>query len=389
MAEPFNEYVLKIASRCNLRCTYCYEYSLGDESWRRNARRMSESTALTVAARIREHSIAHNVQSVCVSFHGGEPLFAGPEHIDRLASILRDAAQGAFELTLTMQTNAMLIDKSICEVLSRHCISVSVSIDGGRVANDRHRIFTSGRSSYQATVDGIRLLQQLIPGQPSGLLAVIDVKNDPLEVFDDLASLGIGYIDFLLPHHHWDRLPDRVRGLDHEYGEWYWKIFDAWTKGRHSHIEIRFFDNIVKQFLSAPSNFEVMNLAPVRLVTVNTDGDIESVDTLKSTSPGIQQTGLNIRQHSFDEALKVRLIASRQSKMNQLAPKCRACTYVKECAGGYFPHRYSEANQFENPSVYCSDLYWLLDRIAERLHQTTAKHNTVVQQQTTAAQIAS
>jgi len=100
-------------------------------------------------------------------------------------------------------------------------------------------------------------LQARVPGQPCGLLAVIDVANDPLEVFDDLAALQIGHIDFLLPHHHWGRRPLRTKPHDHEYGDWLWQIFDAWTKGRHSHVDIRFFRNIVLQFLGAPSNFEV------------------------------------------------------------------------------------------------------------------------------------
>ncbi len=32
--EPINEFIIKISSRCNLNCSYCYEYNLGDDSWK-------------------------------------------------------------------------------------------------------------------------------------------------------------------------------------------------------------------------------------------------------------------------------------------------------------------------------------------------------------------
>ena len=33
------------------------------------------------------------------------------------------------------------------------------------------------------------------------------------------------------------------------------------------------------------------------------------------------------------------------------------------CAGGYLPHRFSRANRFDNPSVYCDDLKTLIGAI--------------------------
>src|ERR1043166_2879062 len=31
---PFREFVLKVHSRCNLTCDYCYIYEMADQSWR-------------------------------------------------------------------------------------------------------------------------------------------------------------------------------------------------------------------------------------------------------------------------------------------------------------------------------------------------------------------
>jgi uncharacterized protein len=120
-----------------------------------------------------------------------------------------------------------------------------------------------------------------------------------------------------------------------------------------------------------------MNLTPAALVTITTDGEIEGVDCLKSTASGLQKTGLNILTTSFDEVLPVRLLALRQSGFGQLSTTCQRCKYSRVCAGGYFPHRFSQKNEFMNPSVYCTDLYWLISQIEDRI-RARARQNVGV-----------
>jgi len=49
-----------------------------------------------------------------------------------------------------------------------------------------------------------------------------------------------------------------------------------------------------------------------------------------------------------------------------LGPTCQACDLVRVCGGGYLPHRYSAANGFANPSVYCADLQHVIQHIQHR-----------------------
>ena len=372
--EPINEYVVKVASRCNLNCSYCYEYNLGDDSWRRQAKFMDEATCRALAGRIREHSLRHGVSHVFATLHGGEPTLAGPERIDRYCSILRQAAEDAFELQIGLQTNGTLVSDALVAVIRRHRISVSVSIDGDRAANDRHRVDHRGRSSFEATVQGIQKLQAEAPECLDALLAVIDVRNDPIETFDFAASFGIPWMDFLLPHHNWNSPPPRPDGDPVAYGRWYWALFEAWISGRHRSVEIRFLKNIVQQVVGGPNVLESMTLAPCTIVTITSDGDIEAVDCLKSTASGLQQIGLNVHTADLDRALRARMVAIRQSGEQQLCSTCRQCRYKRECAGGYFPHRFSRDREFDNPSVYCRDLMWLIERIERRLSRKTDLH---------------
>jgi uncharacterized protein len=104
MKLPFNEFIIKVASRCNLNCDYCYEYNLGDDSWRRQPRFMSLATAEQAARRIREHAERHHLGGVSILFHGGEPLLAGPRRLRELVSTFRAALKPAVRVSFGIQT---------------------------------------------------------------------------------------------------------------------------------------------------------------------------------------------------------------------------------------------------------------------------------------------
>ena len=86
---PFRQFILKVHSRCNLSCSYCYVYEMADQSWRQLPRQMSRAVVSQVARRIAEHADAHRLPSVDVILHGGEPLLAGASRLTELAGLLR------------------------------------------------------------------------------------------------------------------------------------------------------------------------------------------------------------------------------------------------------------------------------------------------------------
>ena len=50
-----NSLVVKVASRCNLNCTYCYVYNMGDESYKKQPKFMSEDVIQSLFLRIKNH----------------------------------------------------------------------------------------------------------------------------------------------------------------------------------------------------------------------------------------------------------------------------------------------------------------------------------------------
>jgi uncharacterized protein len=70
---PIHFYIVKVHSRCNLDCVYCYEYNQGNDGWKDMPKVMSIDTFKTLCQRISQHAIANNLKDVFISFHGGEP----------------------------------------------------------------------------------------------------------------------------------------------------------------------------------------------------------------------------------------------------------------------------------------------------------------------------
>jgi uncharacterized protein len=94
------------------------------------------------------------------------------------------------------------------------------------------------------------------------------------------------------------------------------------------------------------------------------------VDSLKAAFDGATYLGYNVFEHTVDAAMQHALIRTRQAGAAQLCESCRACPVAGFCGGGYLPNRYSEERGFDNPSIYCADLYKLIRHV----HATAAEY---------------
>lgn len=366
--EPVREVVLKITSRCNLDCHYCYVYHGPDQSWRSQPRMMSEAVIAATAGRIGEHARAHGLSRIRARFHGGEPLLAGAGRLERAIAALR-AALPPGGLELDLQTNGVLLDAPFLEVLTRNDVQVSVSLDGSKAVNDRRRRTADGRGSHAKVARALRLLgAERFHTLFAGLLCVIDVRSDPVAVYSELASFAPPAMDFLLPLGNWSRPPARpARGpAGTEYADWLIALFDHWYSLRHA-PRIRIFDEIIHLLLGGRPGTEIMGGGPSGYLVVETDGTIEGPDSLKSAYPGAARTGMSVRTHSFDDALRHPVFAVPRRGLPSLNDICQSCPVLAVCGGGQYAHRYRAGDGFDNPSVYCADLRRLITHIGRRV----------------------
>lgn len=372
--QPFQQFVLKIHSRCNLDCDYCYVYRSADQGWRSQPARMSGSTVMQIAMRIAEHVRIHGLTKVDVTLHGGEPLLVGADHLEFVCTTLRSHLPRGVEVDLQIQTNGTLLDVAILEVLHRHDVRVGVSLDGVPLVHDARRSRTNGRGSHSLVTRGLDLMRE--PRyRPlfAGLLCVIDLRADPVATYEHLLSHDPPVVDFLLPHANWSNPPrGKSQRTAAAHGEWLMAVFDRWYSAPKPETSVRLFEGIIRGLLGRPSRVESIGLSPACVVVVETDGSIEQVDALKSAYDGAAATGLDVHRDAFDPALLLPGFAARQAGLAALPESCQRCDVVGVCGGGYYPHRYHRSTGFHNPSVYCADLTALIRHVRSRVRNDLA-----------------
>lgn len=370
---PFRQFVLKIHSRCDLACDHCYVYEHADQSWRGRPTAIAPGTVVKAGERIAEHARDHRLSEVHVILHGGEPLLVGVSRLAEIARALRRAIEPVCRLDLRIHTNGVRLSAEFCEVLLAERVLVGISLDGDQSANDLHRRYANGRSSYDQVLRAVGLLRQdRYRELYAGLLATIDIRSDPVAVYRALAALDPPNLDFLLPHGTWETPPPGTGTPGATpYADWLAAVFTEWTRDGRG-VPVRMFQSIIDTTLGGVSSTESLGLAPSDVAVIETDGTIEQADSIKVTFDGAPETGLDIFRHPLDAAAAHPAIRARQQGIGGLSATCRQCPVVNSCGGGLYAHRYRNGSGFDNPSVYCADLKKIITHVRTRLRPTPA-----------------
>jgi uncharacterized protein len=364
--RPFHTFLVKVSSLCNLNCSYCYVYQSPDDSWKSKPKFLEPETAHHIAAAIQQHVDEHKLSEVAIIFHGGEPLLAGLGRLQMLVGIFSSLVH--CRIRWGLQTNGTLLNDALIGFLFEHEFSVGLSIDGMRVHNDRHRVYHSGASSYDDTVAAIRLLQSYPNWKQilGGVLFVVDIRNNPVDVLKAIIDLEVPGAKLLLPDAHHGFPPPYSNTGSLVYGKWLCEFFNTWFNN-FPDLEVPFLEEIIKLMFGGVSSAEEIGAKSVDLIVVETNGEIEAVDTLKIVGREATYTGMNVTSHTFSEVLSHPAIYARMSAFEALCDTCMKCEHLAHCGGGYIPHRYSARNGFLNPSVYCEDLKYLFSHMRKVL----------------------
>ena len=385
LAEPnaplFNTFLIKIASRCNIDCDYCYMYHHVDQSWLRRPRFMSNDTVMALAEQVAAYARLMELPHVTFLLHGGEPLLAGKARIMAFVDVIRSTFERITpdtELEFSMQTNGILITAEWLELFERIGLTFGVSLDGDQTANDRHRLDNRGRSSFSKVEAALRLIDTHPSGKKTfrGILAVMDIRNDPLVTFRFLTKFNPPRLDFLFPEGTHDNPPPHISSESSHYANWLIPIFDEWFKTQ-SKVRLRLFENLLDVLLGGRSQTEGTGEGHLNLLTIETDGEIEDVDLMKAAYEGggrFIQTGEtptinSIKLHELAQATGT-LERHRLHTFEGLSETCRQCPALNGCGGGFLSHRWSSARGFNNPSIYCRDLFELVRHVHGRVAET-------------------
>lgn len=202
---PLSTLVLNVTNKCNLSCTYCYEYGedritepLNAEGKPRSPR-MSLDTAKESIDFLFERSVGR--PAITITFFGGETLLNFETVQGAALYALERAKETGQHVGFSLTTNATLLDSVIIDFLVEHRFGINISIDGAAGDQDRHRTFKSGKGSYDLIVPHITELlskNRAAGGRPIGARVTLtagasSVRDIFLHLTDELGFDSVGF----------------------------------------------------------------------------------------------------------------------------------------------------------------------------------------------------
>jgi len=350
---PTTQSILKISDVCNLNCPYCYYFTpvIPDHT---RQRCIHDKTLEQFFQRVKSHCSRYHLAKFGILLHGGEPLIAGHQFIDRMFSRANEILGDSVQIEWTVQTNGVLLDSAFVKLFLAHDVGVGVSLDGTPESHDKTRVFHNGRGS--SAITWRRLKDAIALGLKPGVLCVINPSEDGATIYHTFRELGITAMDFLPMDYSYDTLPEDIaRDLD-AYNEATFKymreVFDAWIAEDNPHVHVRYFEELITSLLGGDVQKCTMRAQCPSFMTIEVDGSFNGCDVLRQCGASNYKTGLNVYRDEI-AALRANPFHQLVTSLDGLGPECRACEFLPSCGGHCPTSRYSSANGVLNVSVHC------------------------------------
>lgn len=346
---PLTTLVLNVTSKCNLACTYCYEY--GEDRVvepSKKPRFMNEETARqSVDFMFAE---AGEQRTVHLTFFGGETLLNFKVLRSALAYARQRAESLGKEVDVSLTTNATLLRDEIIDWIVDNDVGVTVSIDGDREQQNRHRVFHNGKGSYDVIRPHIDSLLQKHRRRPVGARVTLTHDNlDVLGIFRHLREeIGFWEVGFAPVTTSWRRdYAIEEAGFEqmlHQFQTLAWEYRDATLAHRHHG-----FSNVrdtLEEIHKGMSKAYPCG-AGLGLLGVATDGDV----ALCHRFAGSDSHKLGTVQQGIDHAVQDDYLMK-----HHIANKtdCATCWARPLCAGGCYHEAQTRYGSTEKPNLhYC------------------------------------
>jgi uncharacterized protein len=346
---PLTTLVMNVTSKCNLACTYCYEY--GEDKIveaSRKPRFMNEETARQSV----DFMFAESGDSpmVHLTFFGGETLL----NFKVLKSALAYAKERAVTLGKTVDTslttNATLLREEIIDWIVEHDVGVTVSMDGGREQQDRFRVFSNGMGSYDVVLPNIRMLLERHRRRPVGARVTLTKQNLDVESIyrhlrDEIGFWEVGFApvttswqrDYAIQEDGFEAMLGQFQRLADEFLQY------ALAGKHHGFSNVR---DTLEEIHKGMSKAYPCG-AGLGLMGVATDGDVALCHRFAgSDSHKIGSVTGGVDRGKQEDFLMKHHIANKTD--------CSTCWARPLCAGGCYHEAHTRYGASERPNLhYC------------------------------------
>lgn len=363
------ELVVKVAERCNINCTYCYMFRESQLHADKPVY-IREGIYEEILDFVEEGAEQVRLREVVLIFHGGEPLMIGRKRFAALCDRAIERLGPRMKVSFRIQTNAMLVDESWIELLSRYRFSVGVSLDGPKRYHDVYRLDHRGRGTYDRVVQGLsRLVKARDEGRlrAVGVLVVVNPDVPTGEIYRHIVDeLGVTGMNFLLPSYSHDTLPDAE--IPARVKRSVASLLDEWQADRERGREI-FVTMLTTPYKrlgdhAYDSDLHNYQRSKTMIASIASDGSVGPEDTLRE----IDEAWFNVFHVAETPLQDLWLRGSEIGLTDDYASipsACGHCTWRHLCRGGKETLRHSTERGFDNRSIYCETYQMVYERLTE------------------------
>ena len=141
--------ILMITSKCNIKCTYCYEEGVKLHS-------MSDEVINGIIKWIDKKIEKDNLNAIYPTLFGGEPLINPKKLFNLMDGINKVANNKGVHVNYSCSSNGVLLtDKLARELVSKGLNEIQISLDGPEKIHNIRRVGVNGYSNYNECLKGL------------------------------------------------------------------------------------------------------------------------------------------------------------------------------------------------------------------------------------------
>lgn len=360
---PLNMLIKPASSNCNLRCSYCFYYSLTEN------RSIECYGMMTVEAleQLVKKALEFADYSCSFFFQGGEPTLAGLDFYKKLIEFQNKYNFKEVRIQNSIQTNGIVINEDWAEFLAYNNFLVGISLDGPKEVNDIYRVTPNGKGSYQRVLKTIQLFNTY-KVEYNVLSVVTSFSADYANrIYSFFKKNNFRYLQFIPCIDPFDKAPgsSEYSLTPTKYAKFLNDLFDRW----HADIQkgditsIRYYDNIVTLAMGYPPEACGMLGGCSCQNVIEADGSVYPCDFYATDEWCLG----NINCLSFEEIMKSQTAKKFIEVSEYLDDECKECKWFKLCNGGC--RRYREPFSDGKPvlNYFCPAYKKFFDYCGDRI----------------------
>lgn len=326
------------SSDCQLNCDYCFYRNEAENRKTYSCGKMSEETLEKIVSEV----FLTEKNAVSFLFQGGEPLLAGKSFFEKAVAFQKKYNTNRIPVYNSVQTNGILLDEEWCGFFYKNGFLAGISLDGTSAIQQKHRVFPSGKNSFDQALTGAKLLQK--HRVDFSVLSV--VTNETLAETENIyrffrkngffniqfipciEPIGLSGTKFLSPEN---------------YGEFLIKIFDLWYNDLKNgiYVSIRHIENYIRILLGISPEECGMTGKCTLQITAEADGSVYPCDFYSTDGFLLGQVGKDPLKSMINGSAALAFLNGCET-----FDGCKTCEFYGLCKNGCRRYRVGEKNIF-------------------------------------------